>query len=167
MRRIALVGICLTGVVIGTAAAQERSLDETLAYANRTLKENSFTDSEGESTVSKVELGKGTLVVWVTKFKAGNEISNVYEVALANINLTEIVARDRGGYVSLSLGATGPVKVRLVCLMASGLKHEWNLPDVREIALEYARGSGVDRDLTRTMAELVAKARKDPRYAVT
>ena len=167
MRRIALVGICLTGAVIGTAAAQDRSLDETLAYVNRTLKENSFADSEGETTVSKVELEKGTLAVWVTKFKAGNEISNVYEVSLADVNITEILPRDRGGYVSLSLGAKGPVKVRLVCLMASGLKHEWDLPDVREIAVEFASNTGVDRDLSRAMAELVAKARKDPRYAAT
>ncbi len=167
MRRIALVGICLTGAVIGTAAAQERSLDETVAYVNRTLKDNSFADSEGEITVSRVELGKGTIAVWVTKFKAGNEISNVYEVSLNDIDITAIVPRSRGGYVSLSLGAKGPVKVRLVCLMASGLKHEWDLPDVREIAVEFASDTGVDRDLTRALAELVAKARKDPRFAVT
>lgn len=167
MRRMALVGICLTGVVIGTAAAQERSLDETLAYVNRTLKEHAFTDASGQATVSKVELGKGTLVAWVTKTKAGNEISNVYEVALADIDITEIVPRDRGGYVSLSLGATGPVKVRLVCLMQSGLKHEWDLPEVREIAVELADGTGVERDLSRALGEIVAKARKDARYTVT
>lgn len=167
MRRIALVGICLTGVVIGTAAAQERSLDETLAYVNRTLKEHAFTDAEGQSTVSKVELGKGTLVAWVTKTKAGNEISNVFEVPLADVDITEIVPRDRGEYISLSLGATGPVKVRLVCLMQNGLKHEWNLPEVREIAVELAKGTGSERELSRALGELVAMARKDARYAVT
>jgi len=167
MRRTALVGICLASVVIGSASAQERSLDETLAYVNRTLKEHAFTDSEGQATVSSVELGKGTLTTIVMKTKAGNKISNVYEIPLADVSLTGIEARDRGGYISLSLGAEGPVKARLVCLMASGLKHEWSLPDVREITVEFAKMPGVDRDLSKAIAELVAMARKDSRYAVT
>jgi len=167
MRRSALVGICLASVVIGSASAQERTLDETLAYVNRTLKEHAFTDSEGQATVSSVELGKGTLTATITKTKAGNRISNVYEIPLSDISLTGIESRDRGGYVSLSLGAEGPVKARLVCLMANGLKHEWSLPDVREITVEFAKESGVDRDLSKAFAELVAKARKDARYTVS
>ncbi len=167
MRPHALVGICLAGLTAAGATAQERSLDETVAYVNRTLAENSYVDHDGQPTVSKVELKKGVLIVTVTKTKSGNKFTNVYEVALSDMDIMRIKANDRGGFTSVSLGATGPVAVTLLCTMANGIVHEWDLPDTRDVAVELAPNSPAKSDLTRALMDLVAQARKDPRYADT
>jgi hypothetical protein len=167
MRPHALVGICLAGLTVAGASAQERSLDETVAFVNRTLEEYSYVDHDGQPTVSQVELKKGILIVEVTKTKSGNKFTNVYEVALSDIDITRIKANERGGFASVSLGATGPVAVKLVCRMASGLVHEWDLPDTKDMAVELASDSPAKRELTRALMDLVAQARKDSRYAAT
>lgn len=165
MRRRGLLGACLACLLAAGTAAQERSLDETVAYVNRTLEQNSYVDHDGQPTVSEVELAKGILIVRVTKTKSGNKFTNVYEVALSDIDIMRIKAADRGGFTSVSLGATGPVAVTLQCEMASGITHEWDLPDTSDLAVELAPESPAKRALTRALMDLVAQARKDPRYA--
>ncbi len=161
MRRIALLGLCLAGAVAGVAHAQDRSLDETLEHVNRLLKDNSYVDHDGQPTFSQVKLAKsGMLIVETTKTKSGNQFTNVYQVALKDLDALRIQSRVRESHVSISLGAKGPVTGKLVCKMASGLSHEWDLPATTEIAVELRVNSGVERDLTHTLSQLVVKARQ-------
>ncbi len=161
MRRIALLGLCLAGAVVGSARAQDQSVDQMLAHVNRLLKDNSYVDHDGQPTVSQVRLAEGgTLIVETTKTKSGDRFSNVYEVALADLDVTRIQDRSREEHVSISLGAKGPVTVKLMCKMQSGVEHEWKLPATSEIAVEVRSGSGVVRDLTHALSQLIVKARK-------
>ncbi|MDH3290034.1 MAG: hypothetical protein OEO20_06195 [Gemmatimonadota bacterium] len=168
MRRIALLSLCLAGAVAGVAHAQDRSLDETLEHVNRLLKDNSYVDHDGQPTVSRVKLAKGgMLIVETTKTKSGNLFTNAYEVALEDLDVLRVQSRSRDAYVSISLGAKGPVTGKLKCKMAGGIEHEWNLPATTEIAVELRANSGVERDLTSALSQLIAKARQDERYRVT
>jgi hypothetical protein len=168
MRRIAMLGLCLAGAVAGVAQAQDRSLDEMLDHVNGLLKDNSYIDHDGQPTVSQVKLAKGgTLIVETTKTKSGDLFTNVYGIALTDLDVMRIQGRQRDGHVSMSLGAKGPVTVKLMCKMQSGVAHEWNLPAAAEIAVELRANSGVERDLVNTLSQIIAKARQDERYRVT
>lgn len=165
MRRIVTAGVCFGALVAAGASAQDRSLDETLAYVNHTLEQHSYIDHDGQPTVSRVDLEKGMLVVEITKTKSGNKFTNVYEVGLDALDISRVKANNRGGFTAISLGATGNVGVRLVCTMANGIVHGWDLPDTKEVSVELAPEVPETRDLTRALAQLIAEARKDPRYA--
>jgi hypothetical protein len=165
MRRLVLAGLGLVVLTAAGASAQDRPLDETLAYVNGALEQHSYVDHDGQPTVSQVKLEKGILVVEVTKTKSGNKFTNVYEVGLDDLDITRVKANNRGGFTAISLGAKGDVGVRLVCTMANGIVHGWDLPDTKEISVELAPDVPEVRELTRALVDLIAQARKDARYA--
>lgn len=164
MRVTGLVGgsvlIALTAV-----GAHAQQLDSTLAYVNRTLAERQFTDDQGQTTFSEVQFTKGTLVVRINRTKAGNKFTNVYEVALQDVNPSGVIAHDRGSFLSITLGATGAVKERMDCLMAGGARTAWDLPDRKNVWVELARKAPEERELVRALAEALSLAKSDPRYA--
>ena len=162
----------VTGLVAGSVlialtavGAHAQELDSTLAYINRTLAERQFSDDQGQTTYSEVQFTKGTLVVRINRTKAGNRFTNVYEVPLENVNAGGVVAHDRGGFLSISLGATGPVTERMDCLMAGGARTAWDLPDRKNVWVELARKSPEERELVRALSEVLTLAKSDPRYA--
>jgi hypothetical protein len=159
-----VVGSVLIAVTTAGAAAQQGELDSTLAYVNRTLAERQFTDDEGQTTVSEVQLARGTLRVLINKTKSGNRFSNVYEIDLANVDDGAVMSRDRGGHVTITLGAAGPVKERMDCVMAGGAKTSWDLPDRRQIWVELDRKAPEVRELVHALSRVLALAKKDPRY---
>lgn len=165
MRRIALAGLCLGIPLAAGASAQGRSVDEMLTYVNNTLEQHGYVDHDGRPTVSQVRLAKGTLIVEITKTKSGDKFTNVYEVGLDNLDLSRVRSSDRGGFAAISLGAKGNVAVRLVCTMANGIVHDWDLPDTRDLSVELARDAPELPALARALSELIARARDDPRYA--
>jgi hypothetical protein len=162
MRYSLLLSICLVSIIAPPTVAQERSLDETLDHINSELRDHHYIDYDGQRTVSQVRVARGgLLVVETSKRKAGTEVTNIFEVSLADLDLTRVVARSRDKYVSLSLGARGPVAGRLKCTMAGGTTHEWALPVGDEIAVEFAGKDDVAQDLTVAFRQLVRLARQD------
>ena len=164
MRLMGLVGGSVL-IAVTAVGAHAQQLDSTLAYVNRTLAERQFTDDQGQTTYSEVQFTKGTLVVSIHRMKAGNRFTNVYEVALPNVNPGGVVAHDRGGFLSISLGATGAVKERMDCLMAGGAKTAWDLPDRKNVWVELDRKAPEERELVHALSEVLTLAKSDPRYA--
>jgi hypothetical protein len=162
---MSLVGasVLVAATAIG-ASAQEPDLDSTLAFVNRTLAERTFTDDEDQTTVSEVRFSVGTLIVSIQKTKAGNRFTNVYEVALSDVDPGRIVARSRGDYLSISLGARGSVSERMECVMAGGAKTAWDLPSRTQIWVELARNAPEQRALEQALAQVITLAKADPRY---
>ncbi|MDH3456421.1 MAG: hypothetical protein OER90_06225 [Gemmatimonadota bacterium] len=160
MRYLPLLTV-LAGTVVAPLVAQDASVGELLDRINGVLEANAYVDHDGQQAVSKVRMARsGVLVVEVAKRKAGNVVANEYEVSLADLDLTRVTARNRGTHVSLSLGARGPVTVRLKCTMAGGTTHEWNLPEDDEIAVEFAKNDAASKDLTTWIRELIRLARQ-------
>jgi hypothetical protein len=161
MRYLPLLTV-LVSTVATPLVAQDASLGEILDRINGVLEANTFVDHEGQQGVSTVRMARsGALVVEIAKRKAGNVVANVYEVSVADLDLTRVAARNRGTHVSLSLGARGPVTVRLKCTMAGGTTHEWNLPEDDEIAVEFAKNDVASKDLTTWFRELIRLARQE------
>jgi hypothetical protein len=159
-----VAGSVLIVATTAGAAAQQTELDSTLAYVNRTLAQRQFTDNEGQTTVSEVQLAKGTLRVLIIKTKSGNRFSNVYEVALTDVDAGAVVSRDRGGSMTITLGAVGSVKERMDCVMAGGAKTSWELPARRQIWVELDRKAPEVRELVHALTRVLELAKKDPRY---
>ncbi len=160
MRYLPLL-LIVAGTTATPIAAQDATVGEMLDRINGVLEANSFLDHEGQHAVSKVSVRPGgLLVVEVAKSKAGNVVANVYEASVADLDLTRVTARSRGTHVSLSLGARGPVVVRLKCTMPGGTTHEWDLPEDDEIAVEFAKDDAASTDLTTWFRELIRLLRQ-------
>jgi hypothetical protein len=154
---VAALGLALSASP--RAVAQEKSPEELAAGVNALLAANSYTDSDGQRTTSKVTLGRGgTLVVEVDKLKGGNHVANVYQVAVTDIDVARMETRDRGDYTAVSLGVTGTITASLRCTMANGVVSEWNLPKPSEVAVEFK--SGVGDEVSRALRELIEAAQK-------
>lgn len=164
MRALGLVGGAVLIVLTAGGAAAQQELDSTLAYINRTLAERQFTDDENQTTVSEVQFDKGILRVLIKKTKAGNKFTNVYEIPLDQIDAGAVVSRDRGGYLTITLGAQGAVTERMDCVMAGGAKTSWDLPDRRQIWVELARKAPEERELTHALSRALTLAKTDSRY---
>jgi hypothetical protein len=165
MRATAFVGglVLLAMTAVG-AAAQQQELDSVLAYVNETLTLRQFTDGEGETTVSRVEFAKGVLRVFIEKTKDGNRFTNRYEIGWASVDEGAVSSRSRSGHLEISLGALGPVRERMDCLMAGGAKTGWDLPDRRRIWVELDGKAPEVRELGRALSHAIAMAKADPRY---
>jgi hypothetical protein len=162
--RSTVVFLGATVCVAIASHAQERSLDETLAFINRTLEANSYEDTDGKLTVTSISvIPGGSLVVMISRTKDRTEESTVYEMALEEINLNRIWCRARGDHSDLIVGLRGPAKAQLRCVQPSGT-HESALPSEDEVPLALRADPLAIHSIAAAFRTLVRLARADPRY---
>lgn len=163
MRRITVfvvLGLLAVSAATASATAQERSLSEALRHINQLLRDNAYTDHDGRLTYSRVTLSRdGKLVATTTKASGATKVANEYTVSVEDLDPDRIEARQRGSYMSLSLGATGPVTAKLRCFNPGGTTYEWDLPVAREISVEFRSDMRLAGELTRALAALIREAR--------
>ncbi len=147
------------------AEAQQRSLDETLSFINETLEANPYNDHDGKLTVSRVELKRGgRLAFEVAKKEPASTVSNVFEVALADIDATSIAARSSGNHMVIVIRASGPVSAQLKCVTGGNVT-QWDLPARSDMQVEFRANGAVADDLREALQALIALARQDARYS--
>jgi len=159
------VGASLLALPLQGALAQQRSLDETLSFINETLEANPYNDHDGKLTVSRVELKRGgRLSFEVAKKETASTVSNVFEVAIADIDATSIASRSSGDHMVIVIRASGPVSAQLRCVTGGNVT-QWDLPARSDMQVEFRSNGGVAGELTDALQTLVALARQDARYS--
>jgi hypothetical protein len=160
---VLLVATAFAWRPVGDLGAQERTAEEVLRSLNRTLQENAYNDHDGKRTVTEVALSRGWLVIEVRKGQGGNTVSNVFQTALDDVDLTSIEARGEGDHMAVVVRSRGAVVARLKCVTGGNVT-EWDLPARTDLPVELASNPQAAAQIAAGLRELIALARQDPRY---
>jgi hypothetical protein len=143
----------------GSAVAQDRTLQETLDHINETLAANAYDDHDGKSTVSEVAMRRGRLVVEVKKVQPGSTVSNVYEAAVGDIDVTSIATRSRGDHIAIMMQVRGEVVARLKCVTGGNVS-QWDLPARTDITVELRTNQGAATEVAAALSQLIVMAQQ-------